>query len=435
MRYAVGGRSAVPPPTAYCLPPTETTMLILEAIIDGIRDIKDHMGRTLLQLFGIILGAGSIVATFSLSVAGKEASMKFYKVSGGIERIWVGNRGNANVTQDAKALASKGLTYADAMALRAEAKEIDLVSPVSQGRMTMRYGNIEKERNVMGVTPAYSPISFFKVERGRFITDTDLQTAARVVVLGTTRAREFFGSDNPIGKTLNINGAGYLVIGVMEEKYFSFDQKRNVLRWMNRQMYMPITTMMTRQGEPLETGRISFLHARMKTVKRHKEAVSEIERILKRQHGGVNDFEVFSRVANLARNESENKMYDMTFMICGVISLLVGGIVIMNIQLASFNERVREIGTRKAVGATPAQIFFQMLTEAVVVSIFGGFLGIFAGKLFTQGIGLLLKMPTAITPSTVMNALVFAAGTGLVFGMYPAIRASRLNPIEALRTE
>src|SRR5688572_4131948 len=254
-------------------------MLIFESIIDGIRDIKDHLGRTLLQLFGIILGAGSIVATFSLSVAGKEASMKFYKVSGGIERIWVGNKTTGKVTLDAKALASKGLTYADAMALRAEGKEIDLVSPVSQDSMTIRYGAIEKKRNVMGVTPAYSPISFFHVEHGRFITDTDLQTAARVVVLGTTRAAEFFGSDNPIGKTLTINGAGYLVVGVMEEKYFSFDQKRNVLRWMNRQMYMPITTMMTRKGEPLEQGRISYMHTRMKDVKRHVEAVSELERI------------------------------------------------------------------------------------------------------------------------------------------------------------
>ena len=409
-------------------------MLIFEAIIDGIRDMKDHLGRTLLQLFGIILGAGSIVATFSLSVAGKEASMKYYRMSGGIERIWIGNKETGQITLDAKALASKGLTYADAVALRKEAKEIDLVSPVAEDNMTMRYGDVEKSRSVMGVTPAYSPISFHKVGQGRFITDHDLATAARVVVLGTTRAQEFFGSDNPVGKTLIMNGAGYLVVGVMEEKYFSFDGDRNALRWMNRGTYTPITTMMTRSGQPLQQGKISFMHARMKDIQRHKEAVAEIERVLFRQHG-TKDYQVFSRVANLARNESENKMYDVTFMICGLISLLVGGIVIMNIQLASFNERVREIGTRKAVGATPAQIFFQMLTESVIVSVLGGFLGIFAGKFFTQGIAMLTRNPAAITPSTAMTALIFATGTGLLFGMYPAIRASRLNPIEALRTE
>jgi len=409
-------------------------MLIFEAIIDGIRDIKDHLGRTLLQLFGVILGAGSIVATFSLSVAGKEASMKFYRMSGGIERIWIGNKQTGQVTLDAKALASDGLTYADAMALRKEAKEVDLVSPVSESNMVIRYGNVEKTRNVMGVTSAYSPISFHGVGQGRFITDQDLTSAARVVVLGTTRAQELFGSENPVGKTMTINGAGYLVVGVMEEKYFSFDQKRNALRWMNRFMFIPITTMMTRSGQPLQHGQISFMHARMKDIKRHKEAVEEIERILFRQHG-VKDFQVFSRVANLARNESENKMYDMTFMVCGIISLLVGGIVIMNIQLASFNERVREIGTRKAVGATPAQIFFQMLTESVIVSVLGGFLGIIAGKFFTDGIAMLTRDPAAITPATAMTAVIFAAGTGLVFGMYPAIRASRLNPIDALRVE
>jgi putative ABC transport system permease protein len=409
-------------------------MILIESIIDGLRDIKDHFGRTLLQLVGIILGAGSIVATFSLSVAGKEASMKYYAVSGGIQKIWVSNKPTGKVTQDAKALASKGLTYADALAIRRDAKEIDLVSPVASEDMNIRYRNVEKPRSIMGVTPAYSPMNDFHSGQGRFITDYDLATSARVVVLGTERAREFFGSENPLGKTMTIGDSGYVVVGVMEEKYFSFDQKRNVLRWMNRQMYIPITTFVSRRGESPAQGKISFMHARMRDIKKHEEAVADIEQVLMREHG-VKDFEVFSRVANLRRNESNNRMYDMTFMICGVISLLVGGIVVMNIQLASFNERVREIGTRKAVGASPAQIFIQFLTESVLVSFLGGILGIFAGKAFTSGIGMLIRTPPTITPSTIVNALIFAAGTGLFFGMYPAIKASKLNPIEALRTE
>src|SRR5437762_13613039 len=286
----------------------------------------------------------------------------------------------------------------------------------------------------MGAAPAYSPMNDFHSGRGRFISDNDVASAARVAVLGTERATEFFGSEDPIGKTITFNGTGYQVVGVMEEKYFSFDKKRNVMRWMNRQIYIPLTTLVTRKGEPLERGKITFMHARMRDIKRDKDAVEEIKSVLRREHG-VNDFEVFSRVANLRRNEQNNKMYDMLFMVCGIISLIVGGIVIMNIQLASFNERVREVGTRKAVGASPAQIFFQFLTESVLVSVFGGFLGLGVGRLFTQGITSLIKQPAIVTPSTLINALIFAAGTGLVFGMYPAIRASRLNPIEALRTE
>jgi len=409
-------------------------MILFESIIDGIRDIRDHFGRTLLQLVGIILGAGSIVATFSLSVAGKEASMKFYAVSGGIQKIWVSDKPTGKVTLDAKALASTGLTYADAAAVAREATEIDLVSPVANDDMAVSYRAVDKRRSVMGVAPAYSPMNDFHADRGRFITDTDLRTAARVVVLGTDRAREFFGSEDPLGKMLTINEAGYEVVGVMEEKYFSFDQKRNALRWMNRQMYIPITTFVTRRGEPLERGRISFMHARMRDVKKHELAVEQIEQILMRQHG-VRDFEVRSRIANLARNQENDKMYDVTFMICGLISLIVGGIVVMNIQLASFNERIREIGTRKAVGASPAQIFVQFLSESVLVSILGGFLGLFVGRLFTDGISMLTRQPATVTPAVMINALVFAAGTGLFFGIYPALRASRLSPIEALRNE
>src|SRR3954454_16030488 len=410
-------------------------MILFESILDGIRDIRDNFGRTLLQLTGIILGAASIVATFSLSVAGKAQAMKFYAISGGIQKIWINDKPTGKVTLDAKALASRGLTWKDVVALRRDAKQIDLVSPVCNETMTVRYETVEKPRTVMGITPAYSPMNDFHADKGRFITDSDVASAARVVVLGSERAREFFATDNPLGKTMIVGGTGYQVVGVMEEKYFSFDHgEHNALRWMNRQMYIPITTYMTRKGEPLERGKVSWMHARMRDTQTWKDAVAELETILKREHG-VKDFEVFSRVANLKRNEDNNKMYDITFMVCGIISLLVGGIVVMNIQLASFNERVREVGTRKAVGASPAQIFFQFLSESVLVSLFGGVLGLFIGRLFTMGITSLINQQTIITMGTLVNAMLFAAGTGLIFGMYPAIRASRLDPIVALRTE
>jgi putative ABC transport system permease protein len=409
-------------------------MILFESILDGIRDIRDNFGRTLLQLTGIILGAASIVATFSLSVAGKAQSMKFYAISGGIQKIWINDKPTGKVTLDAKALASRGLTWTDVVALKRDAKHIDLVSPVCNETTTIRYRDVEKPRAIMGITPAYSPMNDFHADKGRFITDSDVASAARVVVLGSERAAEFFATDNPVGKTMTIGGTGYQVVGVMEEKFFSFDHEHNALRWMNRQIYIPITTYMTRKGEPLERGKVSWMHARMRDTKNWKDAVGELETILRRQHG-VKDFEVFSRVANLKRNEQNNKMYDVLFMVCGLISLIVGGIVVMNIQLASFDERVREVGTRKAVGASPLQIFSQFLSHSILVSIFGGIIGIFVGKFFCDGISMLTRNAAVMTPDVIVKALIFAAGTGLVFGMYPAFRASRLNPIEALRTE
>jgi putative ABC transport system permease protein len=409
-------------------------MIIFESIVDSLAEIKDHLGRTLLQLLGIVLGVASIVATFSLSVAGKAASMEYYRASGGIQKIWISNKDTGKVTLDAKALASQGLTFRDVMTIKRDAKNIDLVSPVSEEQMPIRYRTVEKTRDVMGVSPAWSPMNDFHVDKGRFITDTDTATGARVVVLGTERAREFFGGENPIGKTLSMNGTGYLVVGVMQEKYFSFDQKRNVMRWMNRQMYVPITTLLSRRGESLEGGKVSWMHVRMRDVKQATETVKGLEQLLQREHG-VKDFEVISRVANLKRNEDNNKMYDITFMVCGLISLFVGGVVVMNIQLASFNERVREVGTRKAVGASGTQIFSAFMAESLLVSIIGGFVGLVVGRWFTAGVAALTKNAAVITPDTIVKALVFAAGTGLIFGVYPALRASRLNPIEALRAE
>src|SRR5436190_707872 len=172
----------------------EKPMILLESIIDGIADIKDHFGRTMLQLLGVILGAGSIAAT-------------------------------------------------------------------------------------------YSPMNDFHAGRGRFLSDADVSSAARVVVLGSERAEEFFGSENPLGKTLTMNGTGYEVVGVMEEKYFSFDKKHNAMRWMNRQIYIPITTLVTRKGGSLEQGKISFMHARMRDIKKADAAVDEIKHILQREHG------------------------------------------------------------------------------------------------------------------------------------------------------
>lgn len=409
-------------------------MILLESIVDGLADIRNHVGRTLLQLTGVILGVGSIVATFALAAAGKEASQRFYRISGGIEKIWINNKPLGKVTLDAKALASQGLTYGDVTAIRRDSKEIDLVSPVVEEGMTIRYRTNEKRFGVMGIAPAYSPMNDFHAERGRFISDADVASAARVVVLGSVRAREIFSTDQPLGKTITMNGVAYLVVGVMEEKYFSFDHEHNALAWMNKQIYIPVTTMITRRGEALENGKLSWMHARMKDVTHSKEAVAELETILKREHG-VRDFEVISRVDRLKRNEENGKMYDVTFMVCGIISLIVGGIVVMNIQLASFNERVREVGVRKAIGATPLQIFGQFMTESIVVTGVGGFLGLVAGKFFTDGIASLTRNPAIITPHVVLMALVFCAGTGLIFGMYPAIRASNMNAIEALRTE
>jgi putative ABC transport system permease protein len=164
-------------------------------------------------------------------------------------------------------------------------------------------------------------------------------------------------------------------------------------------------------------------------------AMNEVSAILRRSHGGALDFEVFNRAAQMKRMQQNGKIYDVTFLVCGTISLLVGGIVIMNILLASFNERVREVGTRKALGATGVNIMAQFLVESVVVTIFGGALGVALGSGFTRAISTLIQQPVVLTPQNAALGMGFAVVVGIFFGFYPAIKAARLDPIQALRYE
>jgi ABC-type antimicrobial peptide transport system permease subunit len=177
------------------------------------------------------------------------------------------------------------------------------------------------------------------------------------------------------------------------------------------------------------------MNVQVRDLKDMDNAMAEVRAILLRTHGGVEDFEVFNRADQMRRMEEQGRIYDVTFLVCGTISLLVGGIVIMNILLASFNERVREVGTRKALGATGLNIMAQFLVESVVVTIFGGLLGVALGGAFTRAISSLIQQPVVLTPTNAAAGLLFAVVIGIFFGFYPAIKAARLNPIEALRYE
>jgi len=222
----------------------------------------------------------------------------------------------------------------------------------------------------------------------------------------------------------------------MQRKEFYWNSaNRNNLEWMNRFVFVPVTSMITRMAGDRENQKVAYINVQVRDVKDMEQAQEQVTTILRRAHGGVVDFQVFNRKAFMRQQEQQGRIYDVTFLTCGAISLLVGGIVIMNILLASFNERVREVGTRKALGATGLNIMAQFLVESVVVTIFGGLLGLGLGVGFTQAMSAMIQQPVVLTPQIMLIGLSFAVGVGIFFGFYPAIRAARLNPIEALRYE
>jgi len=407
-----------------------------DSVVDGVVDMDAHKSRSVLQMVGIVLGVASVVATFGLIDGGRRKGQEFWDKTGGIRKMFIRELDAREMKQNAQEKKSKGLTYEDALALKREATTLELVEPTMERPELVKAPGFEKRIDVSGATPSYEPMYDFHPAEGRFITAEDLARDAKVVVLGSTRREELFGGRPALGQLISIGGDRYTVVGVMQRKEFYWNSaNHNNLEWMNRFMFVPVTSMITRIVGDRENQKVSYINVQVRDVKEMDKANDEVKAILRRAHGGVEDFQVFNRAAFMRQQEQQGKIYDITFLTCGTISLLVGGIVIMNILLASFNERVREVGTRKALGATGLNILAQFLVESVVVTIFGGLLGLGLGVGFTAAMSRLIQQPVVMTPQNMAIGVLFAVGIGIFFGFYPAVRAARLNPIEALRYE
>ena len=406
------------------------------ALVDGVADMNANRSRSVLQFVGIVLGVGSVVATLGLIDGGRQQTTKFFETTGGILKMRIDNKESSEVEKTATQLNSKGLTYGDAQILKRDGKNLRLVEPTIERQELVRRPGFEKRLTISGATPAYVPMYSFEVASGRFVTDEDVAASAKVVVLGSTRREQMFGSEDPLGKTIQVSGSAFTVVGVMEKKEFFWNEADgNSLEWMNEMVFVPITAVMNRLSGERENQKVAYINVQVASLDQIGAGNEEVRTLLKRAHGGVEDFDIYNRKDRMQQMEQQGKVYDITFMVCGTISLLVGGIVIMNILLASFNERVREVGTRKALGASPVHIAAQFLVESVVVTMAGGLIGIFTGIGFCQGMSALIQQPMSVTPSMMVTGFACAVIVGIVFGFYPAVRAARLSPVEALRYE
>jgi len=407
-----------------------------ESVVDGVVDIDSHRTRSALQLVGIVLGVASVVATFGLIDGGRRQVMEFFEYTGGVRKMRIDDKPAGATAETAAEKSSKGLTYDDAVALSRQGRSLELVEPTIQRLEPVRAPGFEKSLEVSGATFAYAPMYNFHPAQGRFITQEDLDRSAKVVVLGSKRREQIFGARPALGQTLRIGAGSYTVVGVMERKEFYWNSANdNDLEWMNELVFLPITTMLNRMSGDRRGQKVAYINVQVRDVKEMDNAMQEVGAILRRSHGGIEDYEIYNRVQRMQQMQEQGRIYDVTFMVCGTISLLVGGIVIMNILLASFNERVREVGTRKALGATGLNIMAQFLVESVVVTLFGGLLGVALGSGFTRAISALIQQPVVLSPGMILAGLTFAVVVGILFGFYPAVKAARLNPIQALRYE
>src|SRR5437762_2423153 len=259
-----------------------------------------HRARSGLQLVGIVLGVASVVATFGLIDGGRQQVMNFFDQTGGVRKMLVRNKEVQEAVQTAAEKSSKGLTYDDAMAISRQATLIELVEPTMQRVELVRGPGYEKTIEVSGATFAYEPMYGFHAAEGRFLTPEDLAQSAKVVVLGEQRRQEIFGARPAVGQTLSIAGTPYRVVGVMEKKEFYFNSANdNSLEWMNRFVFVPVTTMLNRMSGDRRAQKVAYMNVQVRDLKDMDRAMDEVAAVLRRQHGGVTDFDVINRAARM----------------------------------------------------------------------------------------------------------------------------------------
>jgi putative ABC transport system permease protein len=407
---------------------------LFAAVADGFTEVRAHARRTTLQTLGVVMGVGSVVATLGMMAGEKAQSMRYYEQSGGVLKAAVFGKQVETVQTSAKERASRGLTLDDAKAIKASIPGFALVEVEVTRELLARSTMAEKVYEISGVGPGYLALQDLRLERGRFITDDDMASSAAVCVLGADRARELYGTGDPVGQSLRIGSELYRVAGVMQHREFYWGRNDyNGLEWMNELLMVPATALLAREVGAGED-RISSVWLRLASADDFKTSIPAVNRLLMARHG-VEDFRVWSRQDRLAQMEQQGQVYNITFSVCGAIALIVGCIVVANILLASLTERMREVGIRKAIGAKGWQVAVQFLVESLVVSGLGGAVGLALGVGFVHAIALALSHDPVLTPTMLVGAVLSAGIVGLISGLYPAFRAWRLDPVVALRYE
>lgn len=386
--------------------------------------------RTFLTMLGIIIGVGAVIAMVSLGF-GMQEQVKSNISSMGSNLLIVMSGGRTASGQRLASGSGAKLTYDDAKAIEKSVEGIQYVSPGVQASYQLVVGNQNWTSQVEGSAPSIIDIRDYKILEGRMFSEKDMNARARVCVIGQTIVDNLFPDDNPLGKIIRINKQPFKVIGTLSSKGQSaVGQDQDDL------VYIPLTTAMQRMMGTTSIRNITIQCTSENTI---ESAQSDIITLLRQRHrikeGDYDDFTVRNMSALMETMEETTGTITLLLAIIAAISLVVGGIGIMNIMLVSVTERTREIGIRKALGATYRNILLQFLIEAVVIGVSGGIIG----TVFGIGVATILAKfagwQAIISVWAIIIAVVFSVGIGLFFGIYPAKKAALLDPIDALRYE
>ena len=408
---------------------------LIASIRIALRALTVNRTRSALTMLGIIIGVGAVIAMVGVG-AGATARIQAQIQSIGSNLIMVspGSLSSNGVRLGSGAMAS--LTEDDGTAIATECPSVSAVSPTVRGGVQVVYGNNNWATNAQGVTPDYMTIRDATMLFGQFFTNDDVDAAAKVAVLGETVSQALFGDSDPTGQVVIIKNVPFTVAGVLTPKGQSptgQDQDDVIL--------LPISTAMQKVigTNKANAKAVSSLMVQAIGPQAMDQALQEVTELLRERHrilpGLEDDFTVRNLTEVFAAQESSAQVMSILLGAIASVSLIVGGIGIMNIMLVSVTERTREIGLRQAVGAKTRDILSQFLVEAVTLSLLGGIIGIVVGLTASLLISHFAQWSTKVSPLSVLMAFVFSALVGVFFGYYPARKAAYLDPIEALRYE
>jgi putative ABC transport system permease protein len=407
-------------------------MNLLMIIRVAFRALIRNKMRAALTMLGIIIGVSAVIAMVSIG-QGASASVQAQIESIGTNLLFV-SAGAQNVGGVRSGTGDSGtntLTVEDLEAIKREVPSVSMVTPTVNARSQLVASNMNWNTSVQGVSEQYPEVRKWNVQQGTFFTEADVRTAARVIVIGQTLADNLYPGMDAVGQTIRVMNLPFRVVGVMNRK--GQDQQG---RDQDDIAFAPYTTV---QKKILGSPRVQIAYVSAVSQDATYTAQSQITDLLRQRHkltaNEGNDFTVrnMTDIADAA-NETSNTMTILLACIAGV-SLLVGGIGIMNIMLVSVTERTREIGIRMAIGARSSAVRSQFLIESIVLSLTGGMIGIILGVVFSLAIPKLLGWPTLVSTMAIIGSVLFSAAVGIFFGYYPARKAAALDPIEALRYE
>lgn len=401
-----------------------------ESVAIAFEGLRANKMRSLLTMLGIIIGVGAVIAMVSIGLGVRDKVQKsIASLGSNLLIIMPGSTAPSGVRVAAGGTTT--LTYDDAQAIAREVDGVSFVAPQVQRQYQAVFGGNNWITSMQGITPEFMTVRNFELSDGSFITLQQLEARERVAVLGKTVVDNLFGGISPVGQTIRINKSTFWVIGVLTTKGQSAGGQD--------QDDMILVPLKTAQERMMGINYVQSISVQADSAEAIDQVLLDITSLLKTRHriqaGEADDFSVRNLTALMATATETTDTITLLLGNTAAISLLVGGIGIMNIMLVSVTERTREIGVRKALGATFSNILLQFLIEAIVIGVTGGLIGIMLGLTASYAISSIFGWSTVVSGFTIALAFGFSVLIGVIFGLYPARKAARLDPIDALRYE